>query len=132
MDSYRGDESAERDLQSLNEALLDAVIRHDAPRTKHLLEVGADPNVRDSRSGPNALDDGTVQPVTPLDYVVFCVSDAMLTEQDLFEFADVARILKAAGADPTTANRLAEIRYGPASSFEGESAFFEVLRIIRG
>jgi hypothetical protein len=44
--------------------------------------------------------DGSIQPTTPLRLVVFRISDCCLSNEELVRFAEIARVLLAAGTDP--------------------------------
>lgn len=95
---------------ALNNELMEAVTFHKVQRVKELLELGADPNycLHPDEEEP----DGIIQPTTPLRMVMFRISDNMLSDDDLIEFAAVARLLLRYGADPRPALQIAEARYG--------------------
>jgi len=113
-----------RDTVGKMSALCEAVGKIDVEEVKKLLAAGHDPNgVR--RLWNDAEDDDEGQPSRPLKMVVFRLSDALLEEDAFVKFAEIARLLLAAGADPAPARKLAELRYGDCSDSQ-----WEALRII--
>jgi hypothetical protein len=113
---------------SRGEALMDAVSAYDVKEVERCLAAGADPNHRefDDRDEPN----GYLQPTTPLRMVMFRISDALLDERGLEQFAEVARVLVAHGADPMPAMQIAESRYGKFDPDCPRNLFTDVWRII--
>ncbi len=100
--------------------LMNAVAACDLGEVRAALAAGADANAvipvfDDSPDPPK-------QPDTPLELVVFRVSDAMLDDDDLRRLAEIARLLVEHGADPAPAMAMAEHRYGPYDpDLEGRS-----------
>lgn len=108
-----------------NEALMEAVSFHNVKAVQAWLEKGADPNyikVYETEYPQN-------QPTTPLRMVMFCISDNLLEEDDLKQFAEVATLLLQHGADPEPAMQLAEIRYGKYDTYP-ENGFMNVWHIV--
>jgi hypothetical protein len=87
------------------EELLGAVEEHDLAAVGNCLARGADPNY----SRPSSDDQ---QPNSPLKMVAFRISDNLLGDDDLAQFAEIAALLLRHGADPLPARELAERRYG--------------------
>jgi ankyrin repeat protein len=109
-----------------NEALMEAVSFHNVKVVQELLEDGADPNytrVYNTEEPQN-------QPTTPLRMVMFCISDNLLEEDDLKQFAEVAKLLLQHGGDPKPAMQLAEMRYGKYDPHIEESTFMNVWHIV--
>lgn len=109
----------------LNELLMKAVEDHDVMSLSDCLVKGADPNYVRIWEGDN-----THQPTTPLRMVVFRISDNLLDDADLKQFAEIARLLLKYGADPKPAIQLAELRYGKYNPAVEQNPFTDVLRII--
>ena len=114
--------------QNINEDLMQAVSEHNAKAVKDCLETGADPNycVHFADEGPNTFN----QPKTPLQLVMFCISDSLLEERDLKEFADIATLLLHFGADPKPAMQIAESRYGKYDPDMEKGPFTDVWHIV--
>jgi hypothetical protein len=116
--------------QDINEKLMEAVERFNWQAVKECLDLGANPNYcrfKDEDS-PNGL----MQPTTPLRMVMFRISDCDLTDQNLVQFREIARLLTEYGADPKPAMQIAEARYGKYNSNEPLSPFMEVWQIVAG
>ncbi len=108
-------------------ALIAAIISHDAGTVKYYLESGEDPNqVFPAIAG---ADHSIHQPATPLTLVVSCLSNSLLEEFDIKEFAAIAKLLIEYGADPKPAMELAEMRHGKYNA-ESESSLMQVWRVI--
>ncbi len=113
----------------INHQLMDSVGRHDLQTVRKCLEKGANPNfTQDSGNGKELA--GVIQPRTPLQLVMFSISDCMLSDRDLEEFAQIASLLIEKGADPRPAMEIAESRYGRYDTTVGESPFMNVWHII--
>ncbi len=115
-------------MENVNDALRDAVINHNVKIVQDCLNRGADPNyavviVEDAAEDYN-------QPTTPLKLVVFCISDNMLKDDDLKQFAKITALLISNGADPKPAMQLAETRYGKYNPNHEKSPFMDVWHII--
>ena len=108
----------------INEELMEAVSSHDVESVKELLEEGADANFKMEYDSEN-------QPDTPLKLVMFRISDCDLTDEDLKEFAEIAKLLLEYGADPKPAMKFAEERYGKFDP-KGTGAFMDVWKIVAG
>src|SRR5687767_11749237 len=96
--------------QNKNEALMDAIAYHNIKAVQNCLETGADPNY--TRYRDDEEPNGYIQPTTPLRLVMFCISDSLLEDSDLKQFAEIAKLLLRYGADPKPAMQIAEDRYG--------------------
>lgn len=94
----------------LNEELMNAIEMHDLKTVQILLAKGADAN--HTRYRDEDEPNGNMQPTTPLRLVMFCISDNLLKESDLEQFAEIAKALIQHGADPQPAMEIAEARYG--------------------
>ena len=94
---------------SLDAQLMEAVAMFDLPLVCSLLASGADPDYRSARDD----EDPHIQPTTPLRMVMFRISDCLLSDEDILVFAQIARVLLDAGADPEPAMQIADERYGP-------------------
>lgn len=116
------------DVVSLNSQLLDAVMYHKVHDVQRLLQQGADPNY-DSYAGKSAAEKEG-QPYTPLRMVMFCISDSLLDDDGLRDFAEVARLLTQFGAETKPAMEIAEQRYGAYNPDAQESPFMNVWRIV--
>jgi hypothetical protein len=90
------------------------------------LESGADPNY--TRHWDEGEPAG--QPTTPLRLVMFCISDALLEDIHLRNFAEIATLLLSYGADPRPAMEIAEYRYGKYDPGFESSPFMDVWHII--
>ncbi len=114
--------------QTKNEALMDAVSYHDLKAVEYCLEIGANPNYTHYKDEeePN----GYIQPTTPLRLVMFCISDNLLEEEDLRQFAEIASILIKHGADPKPAMQMAESRYGKYDPTAEKNQFMDVWSIV--
>ncbi len=116
------------DVVSLNSQLLDAVMYHKVHDVHRLLQQGADPNY-DSYAGKSAAEKEG-QPYTPLRMVMFCISDSLLDDDGLRDFAEIARLLIQFGAETKPAMEIAEQRYGAYNPDAQESPFMNVWRIV--
>lgn len=114
--------------ESLHNQLIEAVTYHRVDEVKRLLEAGADPNY-DSYIGKSARE-RKHQPYTPLRLVMFCISDSLLEDDGLRDFAAVARLLIERGADPEPAMQLAEERYGKYSAHKKGDLFMDVWDVV--
>lgn len=112
----------------LNEQLMDAIEMHDLKTVKALLAEGADANY--TRYPDVDEPNGYMQPTTPLRLVMFCISDCLLKENDLEQFAEIAKVLLQHGADPQPAMKIAEARYGEYDPGFTGGFFAEVWHII--
>lgn len=114
--------------RTINDELLEAVAFHDAAHVLRCLEKGADPNytTHTDEEEPN----GIIQPTTPLRMVMFCISDALLTENDIRQLGEIARLLLERGADPQPAMQIAEYRYGKYNPHAEKSAFIDTWTIV--
>ena len=92
------------------------------------LKNGADPNY--TRYRDEEEPDGIIQPTTPLRLVMFCISDSLLQENGLKQFAEIAKLLLKQGADPKPAMQIAEFRYGKFDPNFPDSPFMDVWRIV--
>jgi hypothetical protein len=113
------------DKQHLDEALMQAVERFDVEKVHACLRAGANPNYVYEWDGDN-----THQPTTPLRMVVFRISDNFLEDEDLNEFAEIAKLLIQYGAEVEPARQLARLRYGEFNPNAAPNAFLDVLRVI--
>jgi hypothetical protein len=114
--------------QDKNEALMNAVASYKVKAVRTLLKDGANPNYVCAVDG-SGIDDYR-QPRTPLQMVIFRISDCMLENKHLNNFCIIAKLLLQYGADPKPAMRLAEYRYGKYDSNAEKSAFMQVLNIV--
>jgi hypothetical protein len=115
--------------KNINEQLMDAVAYIDLKAVKRCLESGADPSY--IQHGDENDPVGTMQPTTPLRMVMFRISDNLLVEGDLKQFAEIAKLLLSYGADPKPAMEIAEHRYGKYQPTNfGENAFLDVWHIV--
>ena len=113
---------------TLNDQLLHAVTYHKVPEVMHCLREGADPNYDSYAGKPEAEREN--QPWSPLRMVMFCISDSLLDENGLQEFAEVTRILLQWGADPQPAMEIAESRYGKYNEPQDDSTFMKIWKMI--
>jgi hypothetical protein len=113
--------------ENANEALMAAIERHDKRAVQQCLERGCDPNYTRS---PEDDEGYGVRPKTPLALVMFCISDSLLEDHDLEQFAEVARLLLRHGADPGPAMQIAEERYGKYDPSLPSSPFMDVWHIV--
>jgi hypothetical protein len=111
---------------SLNDTLMHAIERHDLAAIQACLAAGADPNYTRPVDGPG----GVRYPPTPLCVVIFCISDCLLVDDDLRQFAAIAALLLQHGADPAPAMALAEERYGKYDPQLPSSPFLDVWHLI--
>ena len=111
-----------------NDELMECIIAHDSKAVHRLLKNGADPNC--SRGRDNKEVDGSQRPTTPLQMVVFLISDAHHQEHHLKQFAQIAKLLVQFGADPRPARYMAESRYGTYDPQSPKSPFRDVRKII--
>jgi ankyrin repeat protein len=111
-----------------NEALMDAVAYRRVEQVKYFLESGADPNYT-VHTDEEELN-GYIQPTTPLRLVMFCISDSLLEEEDLKQFAEIAKLLLQYGADPKPAMKIAESRYGKYDPEINNGIFMEIWHIV--
>ena len=107
---------------------MDAVASCNVKAVQECLETGADPNY--TRYRDEEEPNGYIQPTTPLRLVMFCISDALLEESHLKQFAEIAKLLLQYGADPKPAMEIAEWRYGKYDANAEESAFMKVWQIV--
>ncbi len=111
-----------------NEELMEAIASHDLQAVKYCLEQGADPNY--TRFKDEEEPNGYLQPTTPLRLVMFCISDSLLKDNDLKQFAEISKLLLQYGANPKPAMEIAEWRYGKYDPKAEETIFMEVWRIV--
>lgn len=112
-----------------NELLMSAIEFHDVKALQECLANGADPNY--CRYKDKEEPSGLMQPTTPLRLVMFCISNSDLNEDDLRQYAEIARILLSHGADPKPAMEIAELRYGKHDSdYVPKNPFIEVWDIV--
>jgi len=111
-----------------SEDLMDAIAYCNLRAVQDCLENGADPNYTRHRDEdePN----GYMQPTTPLRLVMFRISDNLLDDSHLIQFAEIARLLLHYGADPKPAMQIAEYRYGKYNPDAESSPFIDVWNII--
>ncbi|HAI76570.1 MAG TPA: hypothetical protein DCM08_10015 [Microscillaceae bacterium] len=95
----------------LSSELIEAVINCQAVRVRALLEEGANPNIQLASADPT-LATNILQPRTPLQMVVFRISDALLKPEEALALETITKLLLASGADPEPARQLALQRYG--------------------
>ncbi|MNC97970.1 hypothetical protein D3C83_158010 [compost metagenome] len=62
--------------------------------------------------------------------VMFCISDNLLEDDDLKQFAEIAKLLLRYGADPKPAMQIAEERYGKYGPGFADSPFMDVWSIV--
>jgi len=119
---------ANKKPQNKNEELMRAIERYDVGAVQACLENGADPNytLHRDEDEPNGL----IQPTTPLRMVMFRISDSLLEDSDLKQYAEIAKLLLRYGADPKPAMFIAEHRYGKYDSNAEKSPFMDVWHII--
>jgi GNAT superfamily N-acetyltransferase len=111
------------------EALATAVGNHNVEEVRTLLQKGADPNYDRGHHNQEQI----YVPTTPLEILVFRISDCMLTDKDLHEFEEIAKLLVEAGAETADALVVAKTRYDYTGDPEYEhnmSPFFRILHII--
>jgi hypothetical protein len=113
---------------SLDDQLMNAISAVDLSGVRSALERGANVNFCLSRDEDEP--DGSIQPTTPLRLVVFRISDCCLSDEELVRFAEIARVLLAAGGDPLPAVILAESRYGPYNPAKETDPFQQVRTIV--
>ena len=114
-------------MHYLNKELRIAIEQNDVDAVQKCLQLGADPNYFTDFSEFGT--DNTGQPTTPLSLVVFCISNSFLQDDDLKQFAEIAKLLLKHGADPKPAMELAEFRYGKYDP-DLKGLFMNVLHII--
>lgn len=114
--------------ETLNIALMDAIAMHNVAEVKKFIDMGADVNY--DAPLDESMDQLVYQPTTPLKLVMFCISDAMLDDDGLKEFMEIAKLLVNYGADPKPAMALAEQRYGKFDPKAEGSLFMAVWRIV--
>jgi hypothetical protein len=114
--------------QTKNENLMEVVASHNIQAVQDCLQQGADPNY--TRFKDEEEPNGYIQPTTPLRLVMFCISDALLDDNSLKQFAEIAKLLLQYGADPKPAMEIAEWRYGKYDPNAEESLFMDVWRIV--
>lgn len=110
----------------INQQLMEAVQYRKVERIRELLDIGADPNYFDD----NFDFDLSGQPTTPLRTVVFCISDALISTNEIQQFYVIAGLLLEHGADPKPAIELAEKRYGPFHLMDKRNPLQNVLSLI--
>jgi hypothetical protein len=111
---------------SKNEDLMDAIASNNINVVRDCLESGADPNY--TRHWDESESAG--QPNTPLGLVMFCISDCLLEDIHLRNFAEIATLLLSYGADPKPAMEIAEYRYGKYDPADESGPFMDVWHII--
>jgi hypothetical protein len=120
--------SAAAVAKSLDEQLMDAVSAVNLNGVRSALERGANPNFCRLRDEDEP--DGYIQPTTPLRLVMFRISDCCLSDEELVRFAEIARVLLAAGADPLPAMVIAEWRYGDYDPTAEATLFEQVWTVV--
>lgn len=114
--------------ENINEDLMKAIEAHNYPAVIHCLDAGADPNY--TRIFEETESNATHQPTTPLRLVMFCISDNLLSDQGLLEFAKITKLLLQKGADPKPAMQIAEARYGKYNPQAEQDTFMEIWRMV--
>jgi hypothetical protein len=109
-----------------NEDLINAIESNNVQAVRDCLEKGADPNYTRHWDESEAAG----QPTTPLRLVMFCISDALLEDIHLKNFAEIATLLLSYGADPKPAMEIAEHRYGKYDPANESGPFMDVWHII--
>ena len=115
-------------VRTIHEELMDAVSSHNLKAVLNCLESGADPNftLYKDEDEPNSY----IQPTTPLRLVMFSVSDCLLNDDDLKQFAEIAIVLLKYNANPKPAMEIVEYRYGKYDASFEENSFMNVWRIV--
>ena len=114
--------------QNRNEKLMLAIESCDVKAVRIYLLQGANPNY--SRLKDEDEPQGYIQPTTPLRMVMFRISDAMIDENQINQFGEIAKLLLEFGADPAPAMQIAESRYGKYNPNEEGSPFMNVWHLI--
>ena len=114
------------ELRGINEDLKEAIEFHNVEAVHDCLKRGADPNC----VWPMLSESPENQPTTPLRMVIFRISDNLLEDSDLKQFAEIATLLLNYGADAKPAMQLAELRYGEYDPKTEDSPFMDVWRIV--
>ncbi|MFI5203334.1 MAG: hypothetical protein ACHQF2_02470 [Flavobacteriales bacterium] len=114
--------------QNPNETLMNAIESRDIKTILLCLENGADVNY--TRHKDEDEPNGSMQPTTPLRLVMFCISDCLLEDDHLKQFAEIANLLLQHGADPKPAMQLAEYRYGKYDPAAEKSPFMDVWHLV--
>lgn len=104
-----------------------AITSHDVIAVQHCLASGEDPN-QVFPVIPDA-DSHLHQPTTPLRLVMFCISNSLLDDADIKQFAEITKLLIEYGADPKPAMEIAEARYGKYDP-DAKGDFMEVWHMI--
>ena len=113
-------------MDEINLQLMDAVTYRRVEEVKSLLAQGADPNFYFDQYEY----DLHAQPTTPLRVVVFCISDALLDDDDLELYIPIVQLLLDHGADPEPAKELSNLRYAPFKFDDRTDPFYKVLELI--
>ena len=114
--------------QNRNEMMMSAIESCDVKAVRFYLLQGADPNY--SRFKDEDEPHGYLQPTTPLRLVMFCISDAMVDENQIKQFGEIAKLLLEFGADPAPAMQIAESRYGKYNPDAEDSPFMNVWSLV--
>lgn len=134
-------------MTSINKELTECVSKINLQRVTWLLEHNADPNyIRQAsyfykgkwcdaynNDGTEKRDMEPDQPTTPLKLCVFRFSDCMLTEEDLSQLIQIAKVLIQHGAHKTEALEYFISRYGTTFNLDNTnsndvwSTFYELL-----
>ena len=107
---------------------MEAICNYDIESVKQCLVDGANPNYREFEDKDEPS--GIIQPTTPLRMVMFRISDSFLEDIDLMQFAEIAQLLLASGADPKPALEIAQARYGEYIPGLTPVGFWKVYRIV--
>ncbi len=113
-----------------NKQLIKAISYGDIRRIQFLLENGADANYKIPEEEYEGMVEYKYQPYSPLRLVMFCISDALITDEELKEYIEIVKILIAHGADPKPAMELAEERYGKYNPTNEDSLFMDVWKVV--
>ena len=119
---------------NINHNLIAAIEAVRLDEVRKFLDGGADPNYDIGPSlGP---DDCLYKPRTPLNTLVFCISNALLSMKQLEDYCDISRLLIERGAQTGELLEHTLERYGPLEEFDIEyprpTAIKKVLLIISG
>jgi hypothetical protein len=114
----------------INQELIKAITEHNVENVRSCLQNGADPNYTWTHNQESNLGLSTLQPTTPLRLLIFAISDCLLSEGDLTQHYEIAKILLENNAHPEPAMMLAIQRYGKYKEPEKPSMFDNIYRLI--